>query len=644
MEKKIKKKKRPLRFNNKMQIKLRIVFVIVILALIVLNCVLININSKKGDDYTIQVLNQQQYSSRTIPFKRGEIVDRNGNALATSIRVYNLVLDPKIMLSEDEYLEPTVDALVECFEELKKENLTSMIKEKGSSSYVVVLKQLEYEAVEKFQNIQSHATKGVNIQGVWFETEYMRKYPYETLACSVLGFTYDGNNADWGIEGYYNDSLNGVDGRQYGYMNNDNNMEKVIKEATDGNGLMSTLDVRIQGIVEAQIKAYNKEIKSKSISVLIMDPNTGEVLAMANDEEYDLNNPRDLSYILSKKEIKALKKDKDLEVEAFNKMWRNDCISDTFEAGSTIKPFTIAAALEEGLISEKDKFTCDGVQEVGGWSIKCHKNEGHGILDLSQTLCYSCNDALMQIGLKIDNDNFANYQSRFNFGKKTGLDLDGEAIGLLYGVDQLSEVTKATNSFGQNFTVNMVQVAAGYSSLVNGGYYYTPHVVKKISNEDGGLVENISDTVIKQTITSTTSKFINEALRSVVVDGSGRRAAIEGYEIGGKTGTAEKLPRGNGEYVLSFIGSVPYDSPEVVCYVMIDTPEEDPSNSGYASQLFNNIMTEVLPYMNIFKSGKSDKSTDKNKNAGEPESYDNAQDTGIPDTGIVGQTDTQNTN
>jgi len=624
------RKNNPRKFNKRMQSKLAVTFIIIVLLLFALNIVVSYISFQKGDKYTKQVLSQQQYSSTTIPFKRGNITDRNGNILATSVKVYNLVLDPKIILSNDKYLEPTITALTQCFD-LEREELLTLIQEKKDSSYVVLdnMKDLEYEVISNFIALQNNVKENPYIQGVWFEEQYQRKYPYSTLASSIIGFTYSGNSADWGIEGYYNSNLNGIDGRQYGYVNDDNTMEKIIKDAVDGNNIVSTIDIMIQDIVERNIAEYNKKIKAQSISVLIMNPNNGEILAMANDEIYDLNSPRDLTRYYTKKEIKAMSED--VKLEALNKIWKNECISNTFEPGSTIKPFTVAAALEEGIVTSSSTYVCDGTEEVGGWSISCHKADGHGKITLQESITYSCNDALMQIGLKTGASIFSSYQSRFGFGKKTGIDLYGEAAGILYTEADMGAATLATNSFGQNFTVNMIQVAAGYSSLINGGDYYTPHVVKQINNSEGGLVKNVGDLVVKQTVTATTSKFINEALRTVVTVGSGSKANIAGYEVGGKTGTAEKLPRGENQYVLSFIGSVPYDSPEVVCYVVIDTPEEDSSNSAYAATLFNNIMTEVLPYMNIFKSTDTGKAK-----KGEDESYDgNSYIGGDPDIGVV---------
>lgn len=587
------------RLTSDMRARLMFIFVFLIVLLLVVNGRLTYLNIAKKDAYEIQVLNQQQYSSKTLPYKRGDILDRNGNLLATSVKVYNLILDPKIILSNKNYKKPTLAALTSCFKDLKKEELQTILDEKKTSSYVVLKKKLSYEDIKAFLDIQNNTKENPNVKGVWFETEYQRSYPYSTLACSVIGFANSSNVASLGIEGYYSDELNGINGREYGYLDDSNNMEKVTKNPTDGNTVISTIDMKIQSTVEKKIASYQKQIKAKSISVVIANPNNGEILAMAGDKTFDLNSPTDLTGYYSKSAIaKMTEKQKS---DALNEIWKNAIVTDAFEPGSTMKPFTISMALEENLVNENDTYVCDGKETVGKTTIDC--NGVHGTVTLKQAIAISCNDALMQVGAKIGKDKFCQYQRNFGFGSKTGIDLPQEAAGMLYSESSMSNVDLATNAFGQNFTLNMIQMTAGFSSLVNGGKYYTPHVVKQVKNSKGGLVRNVEANEVKQTITEDTSEFIKDGLRMVVTEGTGSKAAIKGYDIGGKTGTAEKLPRGNNEYMLSFIGCVPCKKPEVVCYVVIDTPKENPSDSEYATQLFQNIMKEVLPYMNIYKSG-----------------------------------------
>ncbi len=605
-----KKEQSAYKFNYKMKKKLMVVFITIIIGLFSLGMRLMYINNTKGDNYTVKVLAQQQYSTKTLPYKRGDISDRNGVTLATSIKVYNLVLDPKIMLTDSEkYLDKTVSALIKCFPQLVESDLRTLISQKSTSSYVVQLKKLTYDEIKEFQKLMNDDS---NIKGVWFEEEYERKYPFSSLACSLIGFVDAGNVGNWGIEGYYNSYLNGTDGREYGYVNNDNNMEKIIKNADDGYSIISTIDYNIQSIVEKHIKECVEIYTPKNVGVVLMNPNNGEIYAMASNTSYDLNNPRDLTKFYTTEQISAMTDEE--TIDAYNKIWRNYCISDTYEPGSTIKPFTVATALEENKINLVDTYVCDGFEEVGGWRIKCHKTTGHGTLTLKEVLAQSCNDAIMQIADKMGPEIFCEYQTRFGFGSKTGVDLPGEASceGLLHTSKDMGVTDLATNSFGQNFNVTMIQMVSGFASIINGGNYYEPHIVKTVLNSQGGVIESIGKNVVKQTVTQSTSNILKESMRLCVTGGSGKAASVEGYEISGKTGTAEKLPRGEDKYVVSFMGFAPYDTPQVICYVIVDEPNVKGASASIASGVFKDIMTEVLPYMNVFTSVDDVASTDTN--------------------------------
>ena len=599
--KKTRRKKGPVKFTRGMTNRLMFIFGIVVLGLVILCGRLIYIHKNQGGDYNIKVLEQQNYSNKTIPYKRGDIVDRNGVVLATSIKVYNLILDPKIMLSDDgKYLEPTLEALNQCFGYDINE-VRQLVNENSKRSYYVYEKKLTYEQIEVFLDMKKDTENYPNIQGVWFESEYERKYPFSSLACNVLGFTSSGNVGVWGIEEYYNSYLNGIDGREYGYVNNNNIMEQVKKPAENGNNIVSTIDFNVQTIVEKWVKYYTDYYQPENLGVVIMDPRNGEVLAMAGMNSYDLNNPRDLSAYYTAEQIEAMTDEE--ELDALNKIWRNYCISDTFEPGSTAKPFTVAAALEEGKISKGIQFTCDGVEQVGGWNIKCHKKSGHGIITIQQAIAFSCNDAMMSAAVAQGKDVFVDYQSRFGFGTKCRVDLPGEeSCENLVKDSKMGDSDLATNSFGQNFNTTMIQLTSGFCSVINGGYYYQPHVVKQILNENGGIVESIDKNLVKQVVTSETSEIIKEGLKMCVESGTGTKAAIEGYTISGKTGTAEKYPRGTDEYLLSFIGFAPYDNPEVVCYVVLDNPTvEGQQMTSHCLEVWTAIMSEVLPYLGIYK-------------------------------------------
>ena len=589
-------------FTRSMKAKLARLFIGVLVALVGLGVVITRIYAKSGEKYEAIVLSQQTYSSKTLPYKRGNITDRDGNVLATSIKVYNMIIDPKVILTENkDYLEPTVDALVKCFG-YSKDELTKLIQDNKDSRYVIKEKQLKYEQIEEFKKLMSDTKNNPDVKGVWFEEEYKRMYPYSTLASGTIGFTVAGNVGNWGIEEYYNDYLNGIDGRKYGYVNEDNTMDPVVKEPTDGNTVVSTIDLNLQTICEKYIKQWVEEYHPTNVAVVMADPNTGEILAMADSNNmYDLNNPQELKGFYSDEEIKAMSDEQ--KIENLSKIWRNFCVSDTYEAGSTIKPFTIAGALEDGKISKDQTFLCDGGERISGFYIKCHKTSGHGTLNVEQAIMNSCNDSLMQIAAFEGVDTFCKYQSIFGFGMRSGIDLPGEASceGLLYTKDNMQVADLATNSFGQNFNVNTIQMVAGFSSLINGGYYYKPHVVKQILNSNGGVVANYDKELIKQTITKDTSDFLRQALVNTVNGGTGKTAAVEGYDVGGKTGTAQHHDKSDTTYLLSFLGFAPYDNPRVVCYTIVDAPQVDnPGSSSYACKLFSAIMTEALPYMDVF--------------------------------------------
>ena len=358
-----------------------------------------------------------------------------------------------------------------------------------------------------------------------------------------------------------------------------------------------------------------KKYSPKRISVVIANPNNGEILAMADDTTFDLNDPYNLEDYYTEAQISSMSQKK--QSEKLNSIWNNYCITDSYEPGSTAKPFTVAAAFEEGKINRKSTFTCDGQEKVGGFTIKCHKVDGHGTITVKEAIAESCNDYMMHIGKLLGAKKFVQYQERFGFGTKTGIDLPNETRGLVYGTDMGSS-TLATNSFGQNFTVNMIQMVSGFSSLINGGYYYEPRVVKQVVTSDNQLVKNYSKTLVKQTITKETSDYIKECLRSVVTDGTGSTAAISGYTVGGKTGTAEKVDtsgKGKGrlknQYILSFLGCVPCENPQVVCYTLMDTPKKDPQATAYNTELWTDIMKQVLPYLGVEKTEKIEKKAKK---------------------------------
>ena len=615
----------------KMKRKLALLFVMIVLLLMGIIVRLVYINRVSGEQYKKRVLAQQDTKSQTLPYKRGDIYDRNGTVLATSEKVYNLILDPGVLwknYDEDakkDCVEPTLSALVEYFD-LDRSELNTIMQEKKDSHYVMLKKQLTKSEVQDFEEAMDD--KDSRIEGVWLEDTYIRRYPYDSLACNVIGYTVSGNVGQYGIEQQYSDTLNGEDGRTYNYLNEDLEQEKNVRAAVDGDSVMSTIDVTLQEIVEKAIDDFQEkytnnfregEVGSKTAAAIMMDPNTGEILAMASNRKYDLNQPYDLvaNGIATQEESDAMTEEERLD--KLNELWRNFCVSDTYEPGSTAKPITVAAALESGVVHDGDTFLCDGRQNVGGHEIWCAKKIGHGVIDLEGSLKFSCNDALMQIAAKLGEEEYSKYQNLFNLGLRTGIDLPGEARtdSLIYYANDLAPSDNlvmgatdlATNSFGQNFNVTMVQLISAFSATINGGYYYQPHVVKKIMDSNGGTVKNVEPILLRRPISSKTSALIRQYLYATMYgaqdangnNATGRAARIAGYAMGGKTGTAEKIPRDKTNYLVSFIGFAPADSPQVVLYVVVDEPNAPKqSTSSFAQEIWKNIMKQALPYLNIY--------------------------------------------
>ena len=603
------------KFPKRMQKKLVLVFMFTILAFVLFLGKAIKIVATKGEDYKKAVLDQQQNNSRVIPFKRGDILDANGTKLATSERVYNVILDAKVLLSgkEEELAkskEQTVEALETCFE-IDKKTVYTVLEEKSESRYNVLKKGVSYKQYQAFEKLKKDTKNYGNLKGVWLEEDYVRTYPYNTLASDLIGFTASGNVGNGGLEASYNDILNGTDGREYGYFGETSSVEKIVKEATDGKSLVTSIDLNLQSIIEKHIREFNEEHKngpnktglgSKNTAVIAMRPGTGEVLAMASYPNFDLNNPRDLSGLFSEEQLKNMSEED--KVKELNKLWRNFCVSDTYEPGSTMKTFTIAAGLENGTLKGSETYVCPGYLDVGKWRIKCNKKDGHGTQTLKQAIANSCNVALMHVGAAIGPEEFSKYQHIFGFGEYTGIDLPGEASTdkLLFAPDKMGNADLATNAFGQNFNVTMLQLAAGFNSLINGGNYYEPHVVKQIRDADGNVIENKTPVLTKKTISVETSKLLRTYMESTVTEGTAKAAQVPGYAIGGKTGTAEKYPRNHGKNLISFIGYAPQENPEIMLYVVIDEPNvENQANSSYAIKLAQKIMAEAFPYMKITK-------------------------------------------
>lgn len=603
------------KINHQMKGKLAGLFGAVLLALVCLLGRITYINATNGDKYKKQVLTQaqQKFENDVLPAKRGNIYDRYGNILATSNKVYNVILDCKTVNSDPDYVEPTIRALKEILG-IDEEKVRSLLSDSrtSQSQYQILLKQLSMDKKKEFEAYttveedsplsDTEKKERGNVKGVWFEEDYLRSYPFKSLACDTIGFTLARDVADVGIESYYNSTLMGADGRQYGYFNSQSDVEQTIIEPVDGKNIVTTLDVGIQQIVEKYVNGFKKKMGAKNIGVVVQDPNTGEILAMDAGDRYDLNDPRDLSSLYSEEEIKAMNDEE--TVTALNAMWNNFCVTDAFEPGSVVKPIVMAGALEKGSIAEGDNFVCDGGQAFGANNntfIKCAVYpDSHGTEDLMHVIANSCNDGMMQIAEKMGAEQFIKEQSLFNFGSRTGIDLPNEGSGIIHTMDTMGETELACSAFGQGYTCTMLQEINAMSSVINGGYYYQPHLVKEIQDSNGSTVKTVEPVLLKQTISSEISAAIRSYMEDSVIEGTSRHSKVQGYSSGGKTGTAEKFPRGNKKYLVSFITFAPVEEPQVIVYVVVDEPNaEEQADSKYPQYIAQGILSELLPYLNV---------------------------------------------
>lgn len=650
MKEKNRRKHRVRKITLSMKRKLSFLFALVLLAFAGFIIRIVQINRDNGDQYKRQVLSQQSYDSKSLPYKRGSLTDRNGTVLAYSEKVYNVIVDSKIMHSEDDgiHIEATLSALKQCFPDVNVDEVRVFLNDNPTSQYKKILKRMDNAKVEEYKRLREEKASDPELpdeeklteDGIWFEEEYIRKYPYNSLACDVIGFVQGNNVGQYGLEEYYNDKLNGVNGREYAFLNSEGTLERTIKPAVDGRNLITTLDVNIQTIAEKHIREYCEEYDNHyrqgpaadNIGCIIMNPNNGEIYAMASAPAFDLNDPRNMEGIdlspyvsllpeselststLSGDSVSSDSAESPALYESLsdneiikNAVWKNFCISDTYEPGSTMKPFTVAGAIDAGKITGNESYNCNGALEIGEHVIHCHNRFGDGLLSVKEGIAKSCNVVLMDVALAMGRTEWLRYNRNFNFGLRTNVDLAGEVNAASNTFDErMGQTDLAVASFGQGFNVTMMQMIAGFSALVNGGNYYQPHLVSKVLNAEGATLEEHDSRIVKQVISGEVSDMIRDDCNAVVMsdpeDCTGWSARPAGYTMGGKTGTAEKLPRAAKNYVISFMGYVPADHPQVICYVVIDHPNvADQSNSTrLATVMCKDIMTEVLPYLNIF--------------------------------------------
>lgn len=588
----------------------------------------------QGEELSQKAVNQQ-LTDTTINARRGSIYDTNGKILAQSATVWKVVLAP-INLEEDD--EMTRDekrtivskGLAEILG-MKQEELYEMMEEK--SHYVVAKRQIESDVRDKILKFEEELDEKYNITGVISLIEdYKRYYPYGSFASSVIGFTGSDGQGLAGVEYQYNDDLTGTPGRLVTARSTNGtempfpDAQKV--DAKDGNSLVLTLDEKIQHTLEKYLQKGIEENKVYNRAVAIMmDVNTGAILGMAVEGGYDLNEPFKLVNEEDKEAIERLAQEKQDEAEsaALAKQWRNKAVSDTYYPGSVFKIITSSMGIEEGVITDKSSYYCSGsyTPVEGEPPVYCHNLAGHGTQNFFQALSNSCNPAFMQIGQQLGAKKFWEYYQAFGFSEKTGIDLPGESEDIFFSADgSMGPMDLAVASFGQNFSITPIQMITAISAACNGGKLMQPYVVRQILDSDGNVVKSVDSTVKRQVISEETSKEVcNLLARNTEQSGSATNGYVQGYKIGGKTGTSEKLTDSNDDgvedYIASFCGFAPADNPQVALLVYFDTPTgASYYGSAVAAPVFTEIMQEVLPYLEIEQQYNEDELSKLDKVAG----------------------------
>lgn len=565
----------------------------------------------RGPELKQQALDQQTQEKEITP-QRGTIYDRNGKELAVSASVETVVADPTA-IRKNKNTEDVVQTLSSILD-IEQDKIRTILEKNSRFEYVK--KRVEAEPANQIRNyisgtddsgnkLSEEEMQGHDLTGISLLEDTKRYYPYGSFASHVIGFTGADNQGLEGIESIYDKYLKGKSGKIVKAGNNSATApfeyEKYYN-AEDGNNLVLTIDETIQHFVEKNLEqAYIDNKVKNGACVIVQQPQTGEILAMANYPNYDLNNPRQLSNQQLQAELEQLPDEEYNKrmAEELQKMWRNKAVVDTYEPGSTFKLITAAMALEEKVTTLQDTYSCPGYKDVSGTKIRCWKTSGHGTQSFLQGLVASCNPVLMSVGEKIGKEDFYRYYKAFGFRELTGFDMPGEAVGPFHDYDAFNTVELATASFGQGFAITPLQMVTAVSALVNGGILYRPHIVKQIKDSNGNVVEDVQPEIIRQPISKETSEQMKTVMETVVND-SGSKAAVKGYRIGGKSGTSEKQPRGNNKYIGSFVAAAPIDDPQIVVLVILDEPEGESYYGGQtAAPVAGKIVEEILQYYNI---------------------------------------------
>ena len=521
----------------------------------------------KSEHYTKMALEVQE-RERRIKAPRGKILDRNGKVIASNRTVC------------------TVSVIYNQTKDKEK-----VIK--------VLSKELKLDEKEVRKKVEKRSSRDkireYNLLGVKVDEDYKRYYPYESLASKVLGFTGADNQGIIGLEVEYDHSLKGTDGTiltptDSRGVERKNALEQ-RREPISGNNLITSLDVNIQQYAE-QI-AYNalKAKEANYVSIIVMNPNNGEIYAMVNAPEFNLNKPYKLNYKTSGKISEKEKQN------LLNKMWRNQCTNDTYEPGSTFKVITSTAALENNVVTLNTKFSCGGSRMVDDRKIRCHKVTGHGSETFLQGVMNSCNPVFIDVGLKVGKEKFYAQMKKLGLMNKTGIDIPGEAGTIIHQIKNVGNVELATMSFGQSFQITPMQYLVAASAVINGGKLITPHFAVKSVNKDGKIIKKYSYSEKNGVVSKKTSDTMKYVLEKVVSEGTGSKGKVQGFKVGGKTATSQKLPRGSGKYIASFMGFAPSDTPKVIAMAIIDEPKGIYYGGQVAAPVISNLYKNILPYL-----------------------------------------------
>lgn len=572
----------------------KLVFMIVAVLLVsILECVRLGVIMTAKSEYYMQKADELHQRERKIKAKRGRILDRNGTVLAAN----EVVCTVSVIHSQIEDEEKVIKVLAGELD-MDVEEVTKKVKKVSSMEYIKtnVAKDIGDE-IRKY-----------NLAGVKVDEDYKRVYPYDELASKVLGFTGADNQGILGLEAKYDTYLAGTNGQILtlsdagGIEIKGSREDRVLP--VDGQDLYTTLDVNIQKYATQLAWETMVKKEAKQVSIIVMRPDNGEILAMANVPEYNLNSPYELNYEPDEEEAQ---KDK---MDLLNNMWRNFCINDTYEPGSIFKTVTATAALETGVVGLNDSFTCSGATVVSDRRIRCHKTTGHGTQDFTHTVYNSCNPAFVEWGRRVGTDNMYLYMGKLGLLAKTGIDLSGEAGTIIHKQENVGAVELATMSFGQSFQITPVQMLRAVSAIVNGGRLVTPHLGLYTSSSDGSVVNEFAYSTQDEAISSQTSETMKKILEGVVSEGGGTKAYIDGYSIGGKTATSQKLPRGSGKYISSFIGFAPADNPQVIAMCLIDEPTGVYYGGTIAAPVVKTLYENILPYIGIERAVQLEKNND----------------------------------